>query len=107
MRIRETKVKQRAEDYSVTRLQSGYSKMEKTTQQKEENEMMYLSTDKCETCLNRTNCPYKAKYDQSVNALKNFLMENKNVDFYGRLRAQCDYYFHDQSDDMKVCDCQG
>lgn len=69
--------------------------------------MMYLSTDKCETCLNRTNCTCKEQYDHSVNALKDFLKEDETVNFYGRLRAQCDYYFHDQSDDEKACACQG
>lgn len=63
---------------------------------------MYLSIDKCEKCLNRTNCDYKAKYDNGVTALGEFMRGN-NVDFYGTVRAHCDYFFRDESTDEHAC----
>ena len=54
---------------------------------------MYLTKDPCAKCLNIDNCPYRGRYISSLFKLTNFLVENKkDVEWYGTLRATCDYF---------------
>ena len=57
---------------------------------------MYLAKDPCAKCLNINNCEYRGKYVCSLFKLQEFLAANKkDVEWYGTLRATCDYYERD------------
>lgn len=67
---------------------------------------MFLGTDDCKKCVNRKipkGCPYKNLYDKSTKILEKLLMQNKGIEFYGSLRASCDYYVFDKTSEMGVC----
>lgn len=54
---------------------------------------MYLAKDPCAKCLNIDNCPYRGKYVCSLYNLTMFLSEHKeDVEWYGSLKATCDYF---------------
>lgn len=68
---------------------------------------MYLSKDKCEKCCNRNNCPYKVKYEDSIDAISEVLDRYKVViQWYGSLTATCDYFVRDPSTEELSC-CSG
>lgn len=68
---------------------------------------MYLAKDPCAKCLNLNNCSYRVKYVFSLYKLTEFLMKNKNdVEWYGTLRATCDYFVNNP-DAEELTGCGG
>ena len=67
---------------------------------------MYLSKDTCAKCLNIDNCDYRGEYACSLFKLQEFLAANKkDVEWYGTLRATCDYFVKDTKTDVpESCD---
>lgn len=71
---------------------------------------MLLSRDNCSTCMNNTHgtsaCCYQSQYVDALAALDEFLDRYKPVtEWFGCLRATCDYYVKDTSRDLGTCCC--
>ena len=66
---------------------------------------MYLTKDPCAKCLNIDGCPYRGKYVCSLYKLMEFLAANKkDVEWYGTLRATCDYFVNNpETDELSTC----
>ena len=66
---------------------------------------MYLSKDPCAKCLNINNCEYRGSYVASLFKLTEFLSRNKkDVEWYGTLRATCDYFVKNpETDERESC----
>ena len=68
---------------------------------------MYLAMDRCEKCVNRNGCTYKKDYDSGTAVIEEVLERYKEVaDWYGCLRATCDYFVKDTSTEQGDC-CPG
>ena len=65
---------------------------------------MYLSKDPCAKCLNIDDCKYRGRYVCSLYKLTEFLALNKDVEWYGTLRATCDYFVKNpETDEPESC----
>lgn len=69
---------------------------------------MYITKDRCAQCLNIDNCEHRGKYVCSLFKLTEFLFANKkDVEWYGTLRATCDYFVKNpETEEMSTC-CGG
>lgn len=59
---------------------------------------MILSYEACDACINGKSaegCPYKNAYDSGTTKLREFILENRDIEWYGRIKAECAYSVHD------------
>lgn len=69
---------------------------------------MRISRDECKACVNNTGdglCPYQVRYVSALAVLDTVLDRYKDeTDWFGSLRARCDYYVED-ADTMEETGC--